>query len=65
MEFIYIAIILMFSVFMIAWFYRSASMRVEELKNDNQLLKKENELLGAKQLQAVEESADLKATLYA
>jgi DNA recombination protein RmuC len=65
MEFIYIAIILMFSVFMIAWFYRSASMRVEELKNDNQLLKKENELLCAKQLQAVEESADLKATLYA
>lgn len=63
MEFIYIGIILAFSVFIIYWVYRSGKLRAEELKNENQLLKTDNEDLHSKQLLAVQEVAELKAML--
>lgn len=63
MEFIYIAIILVFSIFMIWWIYSSGKQESEELKKENQRLKSEIGNLQTKQLEAVHESANLKANL--
>ncbi|MBF0576467.1 DNA recombination protein RmuC [Dysgonomonas sp. GY617] len=63
MEFIYIAIILVFSIFIIWWIYSSGKQQSEELKKENQRLKSEIENLQTKQLEAVHESANLKANL--
>lgn len=63
MEFIYIAIILVFSIFIIWWIYSSGKQESEELKKENQRLKSEIGNLQTKQLEAVHESANLKANL--
>ncbi|MBD8349006.1 DNA recombination protein RmuC [Dysgonomonas sp. HGC4] len=63
MEFIYIAIILVFSIFIIWWIYSSGKQQSEELKKENQRLKSEIGNLQTKQLEAVHESANLKANL--
>ncbi|PXV62486.1 DNA recombination protein RmuC [Dysgonomonas alginatilytica] len=65
MEFIYIAIILVFSIFIIWWIYSSGKQESEELKKENQRLKSEIGNLQTKQLEAVHESASLKAGLQA
>lgn len=63
MEFIYIAIILVFSIFIIWWIYSSGKQESEELKKENQRLRSEIGNLQTKQLEAVHESANLKANL--
>lgn len=65
MEFIYIAIILVFSIFIIWWIYSSGKQETEELKKENQRLKSEITHLQTRQLESVHESANLKANLQA
>ncbi len=65
MEFIYITIIVVFSIFIIWWIYSSGKQEVSELKKENQRLNSEIAGLQAKQLQSVHESANLKANLLA
>lgn len=65
MEFIYIAIILVFSIFIIRWIYSSGKQEAGELRKENQRLKSEIANLQTKQLESVHESANLKANLQA
>lgn len=65
MEFIYIAIIIVFAVFIVFWVYRSGRLQLEDLKNENEKLKSENEDFRTQQLVLIRESAELNATLKA
>lgn len=63
MEFIYIAIIIVFSVFMLFWVYRSGKQQIAELKTENESLKRANELWQRKELEFVQSKAILEASL--
>lgn len=65
MEFIYITIIVVFSIFIIWWIYSTGKQEIKELKSVNQRLNSEIANLQTKQLEAVHESANLKANLQA
>lgn len=65
MEFIYITIIVVFSIFIIWWVYSTGKQEIKELKSLNQHLNSEVANLQTKQLEAVHESANLKANLQA
>lgn len=65
MEFIYITIIVVFSIFIIWWIYSTGKQEIKELKSVNQRLNSEVANLQSKQLEAVHESANLKANLQA
>lgn len=65
MEFIYITIIVVFSIFIIWWIYSTGKQEIKELKSVNQRLNSEVANLQTKQLEAVHESANLKANLQA
>ncbi|QIK59669.1 DNA recombination protein RmuC [Dysgonomonas sp. HDW5A] len=65
MEFIYITIIVVFSIFIIWWIYSTGKQEIKELKSVNQHLNSEVANLQTKQLEAVHESANLKANLQA
>lgn len=65
MEFIYIAIIVVFSIFIIWWVYSTGKQEIKELKSLNQHLNSEVANLQTKQLEAVHESANLRANLQA
>lgn len=65
MEFIYITIIVVFSIFIIWWVYSTGKQEIKELKSINQRLNSEVANLQTKQLQAVHESANLRANLQA
>jgi len=61
--FIYIGIIIIASVFITFWVYRSGKNQIDELKKDIEKLKSENSSLLDKQLQSVRETAELRAEL--
>lgn len=63
MEFIYIAIIIVFSVFMLFWVYRSGKQQIAELKTENESLRRANELWQRKELEFVQSKAILEASL--
>lgn len=63
MEFIYILIILVFSIFIIWWIYSSGKQERDELKKENLRLHTEVANLQNRQLQSVQESASLRANL--
>lgn len=63
MEFIYIAIIIVFSVFMLFWVYRSGKQQIAELKTENESLRRANELWQRKELEFVQSKAVLEASL--
>lgn len=65
MEFIYITIIVVFSIFIIWWVYSTGKKEIKELKSLNQHLNSEVANLQTKQLEAVHESANLRANLQA
>lgn len=65
MEFIYITIIVVFSIFIIWWVYSTGKQEIKELKSLNQHLNSEVANLQTKQLEAVHESANLRANLQA
>lgn len=65
MEFIYITIIVVFSIFIIWWVYSTRKQEIKELKSLNQHLNSEVANLQTKQLEAVHESANLRANLQA
>lgn len=65
MEFIYITIIVVFSIFIIWWIYSTGKQEIKELKSVNQRLNSEIANLQTKQLEAVHESVNLKANLQA
>lgn len=63
MEFIYIAIIIVFSVFMLFGVYRSGKQQIAELKTENESLRRANELWQRKELEFVQSKAILEASL--
>ena len=65
MEFIYITIIVVFSIFILWWVYSTGKKEIKELKSLNQHLNSEVANLQTKQLEAVHESANLRANLQA
>lgn len=65
MEFIYISIIIVFSLFIILWIYSTGKQRVSYFQNEVQRLTTENAELQNKRLEAVHESASLKAGIEA
>lgn len=65
MEFIYITIIVVFSIFIIWWVYSTGKQEIKELKSLNQHLNSEVANLQTKQLETVHESANLRANLQA
>lgn len=65
MEFIYITIIVVFSIFIIWWVYSTGKQEIKELKSLNQHLNSEVANLQTKQLEAVHELANLRANLQA
>lgn len=65
MEFIYILIILVFSIFIIWWIYSSGKQEINELKKENLRLNTEVINLQNKQLEAAHQTANLRANLQA
>lgn len=65
MEFIYITIIVVFSIFIIWWVYSTGKQEIKELKSLNQHLNSEVANLQTKQLEAMHELANLRANLQA
>ncbi len=65
MEFIYITIIVVFSIFIIWWIYSAGKQEIKELKSINQRLNSEIANLQTRQLEGVHESANLRANLQA
>lgn len=63
MEFIYITIIVIFSIFIIWWIHSTGKQESNELKKENQRLNAEIANLQNKQIESVHESANLKANL--
>lgn len=63
MEFIYIAIIIAFSFFVIVWMYRTGKQQINDLKTENEKLKDENSRLKQKELEFVHSKALLEASL--
>ena len=63
MEFIFVAIIIAFSIFIILWIYRSGQQRLNELKSENKMLKADNERYQQKELDFVQTKALLEASL--
>ncbi|MDU1905515.1 MAG: DNA recombination protein RmuC [Dysgonomonas sp.] len=63
MEFIYISIIIIFSVFIIFWIHRSGKQQITELKEENKRLKQEAETLQSKHITAIQETTEIKALL--
>lgn len=65
MEFIYILIILVFSIFIIWWIYSSGKQEINELKKENLRLNTDVINLQNKQLEAAHQTANLRANLQA
>ena len=63
MEFIYIAIIIAFSFFVMVWMYRTGKQQINDLKTENEKLKDENSRLKQKELEFVHSKALLEASL--
>lgn len=63
MEFIYIAIIIAFSFFVMVWMYRTGKQQINDLKTENEKLKDENSRLKQKELEFVQSKALLEASL--
>ncbi len=63
MEFIFVAIIIAFSIFIILWIYRSGQQRLNELKSENKILKADNERYQQKELDFVHTKALLEASI--
>lgn len=63
MEFIYIAIIIAFSFFVMVWMYRTGNQQINDLKTENEKLKDENSRLKQKELEFVQSKALLEASL--
>lgn len=63
MEFIYILIIVAFSVFIILWVYRSGKQQINELKAENDKLKNDNIRFQQKELDFVQSKTLLEASL--
>lgn len=63
MEFIYIAIIIAFSFFVMVWMYRTGKQHINDLKTENEKLKDENSRLKQKELEFVQSKALLEASL--
>ena len=63
MEFIYIAIIIAFSFFVMVWMYRTCKQQINDLKTENEKLKDENSRLKQKELEFVHSKALLEASL--
>lgn len=65
MEFIYILIILVFSIFIIWWIYSSGKQEINELKKENLRLNTDVINLQNKQFEAAHQTANLRANLQA
>jgi len=63
MEFLYIGIIIIFSIFIIFWIHRAGKQQITELKEENKQLKQEVESLQSKHVTAIQETAETKALL--
>lgn len=63
MEFIYIAIIIVFALFSVFWVYRSGKQQIEELKKENERLRSESSDFQRREIESVQTKALLEASL--